>query len=1034
MTRRVSVLVDADISPFSRSLATASAQATAFSQQLRMIPNRIDVTINVDQSRIGAIGAIGSSAHTASGRTRMLVEALGAVAPAVAPIGATAVPVISGLASAMGFAAVAGVGLVTAFQGVGDALKYVRQAELDPTTEHIEKAQLALQAIGEDAALFVFKMRDMSDEFARVRDQAAKGLFPGLIDSLDEMQSALPRVQDLFFVIGDTLGDIARDSTESLTSDRWAGLIEFLKGNVRPELERLARIGGDLAHGMAEMWIAFQPVNDDFLGSMERMADTFDRWAGSLTASEDFAEFVAYVREAGPDVRESLVAIAKAMLDIAQATAPIGGVVLDALQALAEAISAISNSDIGTPLLGLAVAFAAVNRSVALGRAAHAGYLSSLASMQTQTAATSTRVRTLQADLAALRATSLAAMRAAPPAGFIGPLTQAQAAAVAGRQAMDRMRASMINLGKASALMGGLALATNEAAQDFAFLNTASLALMGTLAGPWGAAVGGGIGLMIDLRKGAKESAEAIDHWTTSMDLAGGSLAAQQAALARSQEEFRKMAAEAETSTRSQVASFLSFMGPDPGFTNADERTREIEELDAAYADLEVTVYRADQALGGNARSIEELDASMTRLQPAMNALGYSWEDLASMDQASFDSTVKALGLWLEYADSAPGKTDRFVEAVGLLGSETEDAATSAERLKDALDAILDPKLNFSEARDEWHQSLQDLSDDLHSVVNPAIEAKEALIDALQGDLEDAATDGARDRIEDRIRKAREELEALREAGDIAGERGLFTTGKDGLLTEGAIQNRDAIRERIRQIEEQVTLAAENGATPRRVAQIFKEGVEQLEDFATGAGISRDELVKFQRQQGLTPELIQTTIEQVGLDEAKAKTEGYREALERINGKHVTSYVDIVAQFLRPKNTGFGATGEHGGFAEGGWTGPGSKYQPAGVVHAEEFVVKRGPAAAYRPWLERLNRLPGYANGGFVQAAAAMPAAPAGIDMRGFAAEVAAHLTPAMLNVRPLYGDVHMQPHNYDAFKRQMEDDRRAASVGGRPL
>lgn len=61
------------------------------------------------------------------------------------------------------------------------------------------------------------------------------------------------------------------------------------------------------------------------------------------------------------------------------------------------------------------------------------------------------------------------------------------------------------------------------------------------------------------------------------------------------------------------------------------------------------------------------------------------------------------------------------------------------------------------------------------------------------------------------------------------------------------------------------------------------------------------------------------------------------------------------------------------GFAEGGYTGPGGKYEPAGIVHAGEFVhrreVVRQPGALR--FLERFNRvgmaaLRGYADGGFV--------------------------------------------------------------------
>jgi hypothetical protein len=55
------------------------------------------------------------------------------------------------------------------------------------------------------------------------------------------------------------------------------------------------------------------------------------------------------------------------------------------------------------------------------------------------------------------------------------------------------------------------------------------------------------------------------------------------------------------------------------------------------------------------------------------------------------------------------------------------------------------------------------------------------------------------------------------------------------------------------------------------------------------------------------------------------------------------------------------------GFHAGGWTGPGGKMQPAGIVHADEFVINK----ASRQRIERdapglLNWLNGYATGGLV--------------------------------------------------------------------
>ena len=61
------------------------------------------------------------------------------------------------------------------------------------------------------------------------------------------------------------------------------------------------------------------------------------------------------------------------------------------------------------------------------------------------------------------------------------------------------------------------------------------------------------------------------------------------------------------------------------------------------------------------------------------------------------------------------------------------------------------------------------------------------------------------------------------------------------------------------------------------------------------------------------------------------------------------------------------------GFASGGWTGPGGKYPPAGVVHADEFVVNKASRrrfeAAHPGALDHINRtgsMPGYAKGGWV--------------------------------------------------------------------
>jgi hypothetical protein len=79
------------------------------------------------------------------------------------------------------------------------------------------------------------------------------------------------------------------------------------------------------------------------------------------------------------------------------------------------------------------------------------------------------------------------------------------------------------------------------------------------------------------------------------------------------------------------------------------------------------------------------------------------------------------------------------------------------------------------------------------------------------------------------------------------------------------------------------------------------------------------------------------------------------------------------------KGSGSMGQGSHGvgGYATGGWTGPGAKYQPAGIVHADEYVIKKESTNRLRAkyglgaleYINAYGELPtmgGYATGGLV--------------------------------------------------------------------
>ena len=125
----------------------------------------------------------------------------------------------------------------------------------------------------------------------------------------------------------------------------------------------------------------------------------------------------------------------------------------------------------------------------------------------------------------------------------------------------------------------------------------------------------------------------------------------------------------------------------------------------------------------------------------------------------------------------------------------------------------------------------------------------------------------------------------------------------------------------------------------------------------------------------------------IGADAKKAKGEinSTQQLLSIITGKPYTARVTADTSAARASIASLQAAinsisgslkvGLGGGFAAGGYTGPGSTFEPAGIVHRDEVVlpkdvVRRDAAHLKSRYgsLPGMNQLPGYANGGLVGA------------------------------------------------------------------
>lgn len=504
------------------------------------------------------------SINQLTGRLRVLGEVAAVLSPALAPAGGVLIAGVGGLANQMGFAAVAGGVLIGSLQGVGDALGAMNKAQLDPTNKNLQDAKEALERLSPAARDFAKEAFALKPALVALRDIGAEALLPGLTESLDNLERLGPQVGGIMEAIGGALGDIASDASASLASERWADFFSFIETEGPKILSELASTVGDLTHGLSELWMAFEPLNSDFSSWLMDVANGFDQWATGLSATEGFAEFVSYIRETGPQVADTLSALGDAVVQIVQATAPLGGPVLAAIEGFANAIAAIADSDLGTPVFAGVAALALLNRTLAvtaaLSKTTGGGGL--FAGLGTASGGLKKQAGSIRSDVAAMSDSLVAFGSNADKAGA----------------AADRMKKRLAT----GAGLAGIGVLATGAADSLGLTNTASLALMGAWGGAPGIAIGAGAGLLLDMAAAGDGATAAIDGLAATAQ--SGNLEALQAQLEAAKNEFQDLT---ETDWSSGGDIFGDAMaGFSNGLDGVDKSAEKIKAAEKAVKEL----------------------------------------------------------------------------------------------------------------------------------------------------------------------------------------------------------------------------------------------------------------------------------------------------------------------------------------------------------------------------------------------------------------------------------------------------------------
>jgi hypothetical protein len=361
----------------------------------------------------------------------------------------------------------------------------------------------------------------------------------------------------------------------------------------------------------------------------------------------------------------------------------------------------------------------------------------------------------------------------------------------------------------------------------------------------------------------------------------------------------------------------------------------------------------------------------------AQGAFSMSWDNIIGRAQSGtervdrFNQTAGQMDAALAqlvhdgHGVQAAQQFDALKRATGLTGDELQHvinhfpqytaAAAAAEHQSDATAA-----------------AIGDENDALRGVQHGGNIATAALRSVSHAS--DVATAAAKNHKD----ATKEELDAMSAASDgvltlRAADRDLITSRNDltasikangrtlNINTAAGRNNADALDATARKTRDDLKAHNDAGEPMRRFTQRVNESRNALIQEAIHAGMSRTAARRYADQILQVPRRQVTDYQARNLAAVRGQVRGLKGDVERLHGTHIGVTVSAGGALI----TALRAQRNSKLFAGGGYTGAGGKYQPAGIVHAGEFVfpqesVKRIGVRN----LGQLAGLPGYASGG----------------------------------------------------------------------
>jgi len=315
----------------------------------------------------------------ATASTSIAVASLGSAMSTTTAVGVAAVGALGASFAAAGAGAIAyGAVATSALTKVFDA-----STELEKIQKKIDKADTVKERIAAQKELATL-YKDMSTEqkgaltnlqefksfWGGFVKQFEQPIFKAFSEGLNAAQTVLTKLQPTISSVADTVVRLMQGFNSALGSSGAAQFFEWLETNASRSLTNFMQVAANTFAGIGSLLQAFTPLGIGMENSLVRLTQRFREWAASLSGTQAFKDFVAYVQTNGPTLWNTLTNIGNTLVNVGIALAPLGSAVLKVAEGLTNFISKASASK--EVVLGLVAGFAALKTGLAIAGAVNA--------------------------------------------------------------------------------------------------------------------------------------------------------------------------------------------------------------------------------------------------------------------------------------------------------------------------------------------------------------------------------------------------------------------------------------------------------------------------------------------------------------------------------------------------------------------------------------------------------------------------------------------------------------------------------------